>query len=889
MLLSPEIMTTTIYSNTFKDIFKNLDKSLIPCNRFYSAHRKGNDFELLEDHSELCSNYFLHIVDKLGLESILDKFISDVFGEKRLNENKQILSYAIYYHDLGKMNPKFQKRKVKGQSFSGNTKHSFFSERVLSIFLQKKFKESIDAIYLMENIVLNHHGKLADFTTINESDDKEQIEIINDIFKITNIDGEAITEDLKKEFFLNDYEWPKLFLLVKLLYSLLVLSDSYSTMHFTYSLDVMYPLNFIDEAIREKMIKSYLKIPYNTNINTIEQADISQCNDINALRREILIECSKNITKLLKGNEKIFMLSVPTGGGKTNISMKLALDILEHDEKVKKIFYVFPYINIIEQNYEAIDRALFDITLFPTKIGLLSDIYSRAYVNKFQYVTNKDSIPNIKKIMVIRDDNFLNNCVNVITSVNFFNGIIKNGGNNRYKIANLCNSVVIIDEIQTLSDKNFRVFYDFIKETSRNLNIYYIIMSATLPDINDFIEDVKVPQIIDSPEKYFNHPLFKRNTIIFRKDISDMNGIKNLLMKEINENYQSGEVKILLTFNIISTSRKVYNEIISDCNFKNFSIYLLNSTISSLRRKKIIEEIKDKSKKERIIIVSTQSIEAGVDIDCDFGVRDYSILDSIEQISGRINRECNVRKSNLSKLFVIMYKDGSLSDSEKIYRSSDRYKILNRDFNQKDIEDILTYKQFTKYYRVLANELKKIARDPFDHISKEIRDLHFKTINNDLDVIDKRLDQIDIFVCDEIPLKNLSEYDKNKIESIIVDPVIMKFEGIQNIISGEVIFTKNVYRVWKQIMESTDKFEDVYIRRKITSLFNQFIITITNLKNEKTNLNDYLEAEGFIERDDKFNIILSTQKFSECYNFIDGIKTDKFKEGMDNLSLGIII
>ncbi len=660
-------------------------------------------------------------------------------------------------------------------------------------------------------------------------------------------------------------------------------------MHFTYSLDVMYPLNFIDEAVLEKMRKSYLKIPYNTNINTIEKADISQCNDINALRREILIECSKNITKLLKENEKIFMLSVPTGGGKTNISMKLALDILEHDTNVKRLFYVFPYINIIEQNYEAIDRTLFDKTLFTYKTGLLSDIYSRAYVNKFQDMENRDSIPNLKKMMVIRDDNFLNNCVNVITTVNFFNGIIKNGGNNRYKIANLCNSIVIVDEIQTLNDKNFRVFYDFIKETSKNLNIYYIIMSATLPDINDFLEDVKVQQIINSPEKYFNHHLFKRNTIIFRKDISDISGIKNLLMEEINENYQSGSVKILLTFNIISTSRKVYNEIKSDCDFKNFSIYLLNSTISSLRRKKIIEEIKVKSKKERIIIVSTQSIEAGVDIDCDFGVRDYSILDSIEQISGRINRECNVKKSNISKLFIIMYKDGTLSDSQKIYRYYERYKILNREFNQKDIEDILTYKQFNKYYRVLSKNLKQIARDSFNHISSEIRDLHFKTINNDLNVIDERLDQIDIFVCDEIPVKNLSEYDKSKIESIIVDPVIMKFEGIQKIISGEVIFTKNVYRVWKEIMLFTNKFEDVYIRRKITSLFNQFIITITNLKNEKTNLYDYLEAEGFIERDDKFNIILSTQKFSECYNFTDGIKTDKFKEGMDNLSLGIII
>ncbi len=882
-------MTTTIYSDTFKNIFKNLDKSLIPHNRFYSAHRRENCFELLEDHSELCCNYFLHVVDKLGLESILDKLISDVFGEKRLNENKQIISYAIYYHDLGKMNPKFQKKKVKGQPSSGNTEHSFFSERVLSAYLQNKFEESKDTIYLMENIVRNHHGKLADFTINKLDDDNEQIEIINNIFQLTNIEGEAITEDFKKQFFLNGYDWQKLFLLVKLLYSLLVLSDSYSTMHFIYSLDVMYPLNFIDETIRENMRKSYLKIPYNTNINTNGQVDISQCNDINALRRAILTECSKNINNLLKGNEKIFMLSVPTGGGKTNISMKLALDILEHDTNVKRLFYVFPYINIIEQNYEAIDRALFDETLFTSKTGLLSDIHSRAYVNKFQDIKNREAIPNLKKMMVIRDDNFLNNCVNVITTVNFFNAIIKNGGDNRYKIANLCNSVVIIDEIQTLSDKNFRVFYDFIKETSRNLNIYYIIMSATLPDINDFLDDLKIPQIINSPEKYFNHGLFKRNKIIFRKDINDITGIRNLLIKEINENYQSGDVKILLTFNIISTSRKVYNEIKSDCYFKNFSVYLLNSTLSSLRRKKIIENIKDKTKKERVIIVSTQSIEAGVDIDCDFGVRDYSILDSIEQISGRINRECDAKKSNTSKLFVILYKDGNLPDSEKIYRFYDRYKIQKLDFNQEDIEEILTYKKFNKYYNVLSKNIKKIARDNFPLISREIMDLHFKTINDSLNVIDQKVDQIDIFLCDEIPLKDLSKYDKNKIESIVDDPVIIKFEGDQKIISREIISTKNVYRVWKQIMESTDKFEDVYIRRKITSLLNQFIITITNLKNERTTLCDYLKAEGFIEQDDKFDIKLSTQKFSECYNFTDGIKTDKFKEGMDNLSVGIII
>lgn len=882
----------TMPSDTFREIFKNLDRSLIPSNRFYSAHKRVDNLESLEDHSELCSNYFLHIIDGLGLESILDELISNLFGEKQQTEIKQIISFAIYYHDIGKINPNFQKAKVKGLEESGISHHSFFSERVLTSFLLRKFPEFRGIVYLVTNIILRHHGKLNDFTIKDYYESSDEREIITQILQITDIDEIILSEDDKRAFFNSGLEWHKTFLLVKLLYSLLVLSDSYSTMHYTYSFNTMYPLNIMDRNIRDKMIKSYSKLSYNSNIDQIEPGNGSCCNTLNELRREILIECNNSMKKLLKENNKLFMLAVPTGGGKTNISMKMVLNILEHDEKIKRLFYVFPFINIIEQNFKAIDDALFDKSLFSDKISLISDIYSRAYVDKFQGEMDEDSVLTLKKMMVIRDDNFLNNCVNVITNVNFFNAFIKNSGNNRYKIVNLCNSIIIIDEIQTLSDKNLRVFYDFIKETSRNLNIYYIIMSATLPNFNDFLDDVVVPQIIENPQKYYNHPVFKRNEIVFRKDINDIDGIKELLIKEIDENYRTGNVKILVTLNLVATSRKVYEELKCDEMFENFTFYLLNSTTSSLRRKKLIEEIKDKSKEERIIIVSTQSIEAGVDIDCDFGVRDYSILDSIEQISGRINRECDAKKAGVSKLFVIKYKDGKLADSMKIYAGQERYKILTRRIiNQDDVTEILNCKQFDKYYNVLSGELKKVAKDSFNKINREINDLHYQTINNKLDVIDDKLDKVDIFVCDEIPIENLSEYDRTKIESLINDSEIRRLEKNHKIISGGKIITENVFEIWKEILISTDKFEDVYIRRKITSLFNQFIISITNIKNKTSDqdLLGYLETDGFVEIDEVFDTILSTPKFLEYYSFNDGLRSDKLKDVMKQSSIGVII
>ena len=128
-------------SKTFLDIYNSMDKTLIPPEKYYSAHRLEDELELLEDHSDLCSNYFLHIVDKLGLESILNNIIIDYFGQDQLLKIKQIVIYGIYYHDIGKINHNFQMNRVNGQKIKGNTNHSYFSHRILTAFLLKKFPD----------------------------------------------------------------------------------------------------------------------------------------------------------------------------------------------------------------------------------------------------------------------------------------------------------------------------------------------------------------------------------------------------------------------------------------------------------------------------------------------------------------------------------------------------------------------------------------------------------------------------------------------------------------------------------------------------------------------------------------------------------------------------
>jgi CRISPR-associated endonuclease/helicase Cas3 len=860
-------------------LYNKIDKNLIPSEKFYSAHRRENkEFELLEAHSKLCCEYFMYLNDELNLESIIDKLILGIFGD-RVKETKEIILYSIYYHDIGKINPNFQKARVRlEKNVEGHKEHSLFSERALASLLLKQYSDSKDIVYLVCNLVNNHHTSLHNFTTEDNNEDKNQKEIVRYILEEINLEAFTIDKAYKKDFFRNDdLDWSSLFLFIKLLYSLLVLSDSYSTIHYKYSFNEMYPLNTINPERINQMEDSFFMRSYNKCLE-VEQIMAKEITGINDLRNKILRECDIRSKKLLKENKRIFMLPVPTGGGKTNISMKLALNILKHNNNIKRIFYVFPYINIIEQNSDVIKDTFFDSAIFQNPIGLVSSIYSRQYIKKFASISDEEEASNIQKNLLLTDDDYLNNCVNIITNVNFFNGIIKNDSDDRYKIANLCNSIVIIDEVQTLSDKNLRVFYDFIKTTSESLNIYYILMSATLPNFNYLVENVEVPTILENPGYYFNHPVFKRNKIIMKeKEVNNIDNLIKIVTDEINQNYKNGGVKILITMNLVKTSKKVYDKLQEYPEFKNFKFYLLNSTVSNLRRKEVIEELKDKKRvDDRIIIVSTQSIEAGVDIDCDVGIRDYATLDSIEQISGRINRECNPVKNEISKLYVIKYKDNEKPDCDKIYSSSERYKLM-KCMDIDEILDVIECKNFDKYYKKVSNELKKIAKDNYDFVRRNIRELLYQEISYSINVIEKQIEKFDVFLCDKIPLNSLSKNDRVHIEEVMNSSIIKKFEGDDKIILDDKISTENLYNMWCKIMASTDRFDDKYIRRKITSLLNQFLISINNIKDHNSgySLSDYFKKIGLIVYNDRFDVYKSTPGFLKYYSFTDGLKTDE--------------
>ena len=142
----------------------------------------------------------------------------------------------------------------------------------------------------------------------------------------------------------NEEQKEALFYLYKLFYSLLITSDYYATMEFLRGKQSVPEVSFLNNEIKNRINQEFYKEKvvgskkYNFNkklkderyLSNLENSDIKDIEEIGSLRNKILIEADKKLNQVLSSNpeKRVFYLNVPTGGGKTNISMKLALSIL---------------------------------------------------------------------------------------------------------------------------------------------------------------------------------------------------------------------------------------------------------------------------------------------------------------------------------------------------------------------------------------------------------------------------------------------------------------------------------------------------------------------------------------------------------------------------------
>lgn len=889
--------------NSFKTIADNtVDlKSVLQNYENYYAHTHPvKSPEKLHKHTEKVLDYFLQLTEKHQADRVVNSLIDEIVGEAPSIEQsvqfgnylKRLFIDSIVFHDFGKINENFQVEKMgndKFQPISDNGIDSTHSKLSAYLYLNFHAKNIIELqdlsdqektllyafSYLFANSILKHHSSFIDHFIDFEED------VVKGLIAYLKNLSIYIDENLQAHFFKgyktifkifeNEFESKNCFpiyTLLKLNFSLLTSSDFYATFAFRNDREIE-DFGLLDEDLLKNFtenfqtFKSYNKDLYENfdrhislSFNQVQERSTKK---LNRLRQKLAAEVIQNIREF--SSNHLFYLEAPTGSGKTNLSLAGTLELLKIHPEINKIFYVFPFTTLVTQTFKSIKE-----TIGATNENLIQ-LHSKSGFHTQIEETDSDEEREEEQNYI--DNLFLNYPITLLTHIKFFDILKGNGKETNYLLHRLSNSVVIIDELQTYDPKHWDKVIFFLSNYAKHFNIRFILMSATLPKIDELSEKVKgnIISLVKDKGQYFQNPNFSKRV---RFDFSLLN--KSLpkdreeylihLREFINEKSEefasenNGKVRVLVECIIKKTASKLYRDIIDDSQFSSYKKYLISGEILEPRRAEIIEAI-EKEEDDKIIVISTQVVEAGVDIDMDLGFKDRSLIDSDEQLAGRINR--NAGKNNCT-VYLFDYDRTYL-----VYKNDKRYKVTTREITDKEYKELLSTKDFDRLYQKVSQSIIKRNEDPmFENLSdykSNFRRLNFSKINNKFKLIEDSSNSV--FIPLDIPKKHFSNDDLNFLSNF-------DLQLDEKTINGGEIF--EIYRTIISNDESHFINKKINLK-KIYGLMSKFMFSVFKTQEDV--------FEPYINQDitEKYGI-LYLQYYNQIYNYENGLDTDNIEGGV---------
>ncbi|WP_405349283.1 CRISPR-associated helicase Cas3' [Fusobacterium animalis] len=763
----------------FEDIFSFQDKYK------YLAHIKDNRKETLQEHTELANKYLKKIIEYKNLKPFFER-IKNILNLKNQEGELyyKMIDDVVNFHDFGKVNSQFQIDKMLNEeilkmedkyNISGvlGSDHSLLSASMfiayyfgkitdlIEIVETKKIVILFEILFALSYVISKHHGNLDSFEEYIEKLSRNNDEnILKELKNISVSNGgillqaflekETITiffnfietyiSERKKKENISSQEAMSIFVFTKMMFSLLVASDYYSTNEFMQ--EIKYE-DFGNMGNIDTIKKEYENSEIIKSIRDKEKNGIPNDEDINNFRTKIFLEAEKNLEKNKENN--IFFLEAPTGSGKSNTALNLSLKLLDKDRR--KIFYVYPFNTLVEQNMNTLKN------IFGNNEEAIKNI---TVVNSITALTNKDSrdIPIEEYSDILMDRQFLNYPFIVTTHVGIFNTLIGNTKEDCMPFYQLANSVIVFDEIQAYKNTIWTEIIKILNSYAKLLNIKIIIMSATLPNLSYLLDEEEknnISKLIENRDEYFNNTIFKNRVEVNYDLLSEQKIEYEELLQHIIENSLNSQ-KILIEFISKNDAKKFYElcENNEDLNVDH-EILILTGEDNKARRNSIIKKINSKDKK--IILISTQLIEAGVDIDVDVGYKNISGLDNEEQFLGRINRSC--KKSGKAYFFY-------LTDAKKVYKNS---VIIENKLNlfSDEMKDVLENKNFDVFYSKVLEILKRKAKEKInnDNFETIIFNKKFKLLKERMKLIEEQDDKKTYFFNRTLTDEEIEEIGEN--------------------------------------------------------------------------------------------------------------------------------
>ena len=664
----------------------------------------SSEKELLFDHLKLTYEYYMKLEKQKGLKQIVKNLIKGIF---KVDDNIVDIGYdlfesAIYYHDIGKINPLFQKDKM-GNDLNIETeykqnKHSILSARIFldtffNICKEYKSPELVCLLIMFSYIISRHHSQLENIYDFSE--ELKGVEVQN-LYKHTLSDelvDKIITGSLKeylKNSFLDEIG---LYILNKLLYSCIIISDYYATYEYMNKEKVQ----FIEK--NEHLFDKYENSSLYKTITNYKEGKVD-LNGINKTRSDLFIEVSENVKDNIK--ENLFYIEAPTGSGKTNIAINVTRELYLNNKDIQCINYIFPFNTIVDQTENKFEEYFTKFKDFIT-INSISEMSS-------------DSEENVDYESAYMKNVFRDYPLIITSHVNMFSSLFGIGKEINYSLLNYVNSVVVLDEIQAYPNKKWREMIEMFSKYAKYLNIKFVIMSATLPRIDTLLDNenkVHFISLVGDVKKYYLNPIFKDRVSI---DYSLLN--KKIDLNELADKILKNDNKKIL---VECIKKKTANELYEILKSKENEVYIITGDDNSYQRMKIIDLI-NKSENRKLILVSTQTIEAGVDIDMDIGYKDISFLDNEEQFLGRINRSC--KKSNSIAYFF------NLDSAANIYKEDRR---VGYDLRDDNVKQFLVDKNFSEFYKLVLKKVKdkseEFNENNIENLYKACRKIDFSKVN----------------------------------------------------------------------------------------------------------------------------------------------------------------
>lgn len=664
----------------------------------FLAHKVTNEdctrIQTLKNHSE-------------NVSLLMQSFLVDI--------DFRNLAYVVgYLHDLGKAKHEFQDYLYNTEKYA---KNSVIHSPSGGIYIYRKFLHKQD---LTERItdqliflaMISHHSGLSDcldtygvdqLTKCLARDDEIFVEESINNFFLECIDECSIDSkihDACKEvqhfieqnrmiYKSGEESWFSLGMLEKHIFSCLIDADRFDTACF---------YNEIKIETEEESPQNWDKL-----LTRLENHIATFKNDskINQLRNEISDSCKLFAQK----PQGIYQLYVPTGGGKTLSSLRFALTHAKTHENIKRIIYVMPYLTILSQN----SKTLKEILEKDEEHFILEHFSNLVEDEKMDEddVSKKDAL--IER---------WNSEIVITSMVHFLESLFLGKGQATRRMHQLANAIIIIDEIQTLPDRDVYMFNQAMDYLKNFCNSTIVLCSATQPTLHDVKYPIQLTEptyiVKDYQKKFFE---FKRVDIIDKtKSIAYcIEDIAELIYEKVSK---IDNMLIILNTKdgVVATYKELLRRNEQLPEEDRFHIICLTTNMCPQHRYEKVEWIRQNLNKERILCVSTSLIEAGIDISFKAVIRALTGLDSIAQAAGRCNRHGELDKGYL----YLINTDESIQKLEKVIKGIrimimvlDEYKINRSKFD----DDLLSPKSLELYYRRYYYESEAALGYPSDKLN----------------------------------------------------------------------------------------------------------------------------------------------------------------------------